>query len=266
MRQKQNIMLPNFFQNDESETKTPKIVWQFREEYKRLDNYLEKYPEILATAHRDLANLCKPDPTKKRTPDFTSENLFRALLVMQIEAVPYREATLRIAESQTLQNFCRLDKKETINHSLLCAAFKALSPETWETINRCFATRMKHEKKISVDNIRVDTTVVETNIHYPNDSSLLWDTYRTIDRLWSKALDLNFGPLFPAFRFHPEKVRKLHLDITRFSNSKSRGRKRLVKSNYKTLIERSAEALAKAMMERWNTLGCPAGCATSRTR
>jgi len=54
------------------------------------------------------------DPKCHRTPDFTSEHLFRALLVMHLEAIDYRETTIRIAESETLQNFCRLVKKETI--------------------------------------------------------------------------------------------------------------------------------------------------------
>lgn len=246
MRQKRQNILPGFFQDDDNEAKTPKIVRLFREEYKRLDAILQKYPELLEAAHRDLKKLCKPDTKRDRTPDFTTENLFRAVLVMQIEAVPYREAVVRIAESQTLQNFCRLDKKETINHSLLAVAFKTISPETWESINDVFALCMKKAKKINVDHIRTDTTVVETNIHYPTDSSLLWDTFRTIDRLWTKALDLGFGFLFPDFRFHPEKIRDLHLDITRFATSKDRQRKILVKNSYKILIERTGEAVTKA--------------------
>jgi IS5 family transposase len=244
MRQKHNNIFPGFFQ--ETETKSPKIVRHFREEYKRADEYLNKYPEILACVHRDLQKLCKCDPKKDRTPDFTTENLFRAILVKQIEGLDYRETTVRIAESKTLQNFCRLDKKETINHSLICSAFKVLSPETWEKINQCFAIRMKHEDKITVDNIRTDTTVVETNIHYPTDSSLLWDTYRSIDRLWTQALDLGLGSCLPDFRFHTDKVRKLHLTIARFANSKGKERKRLVKESYKHLIERTSEALKKA--------------------
>jgi IS5 family transposase len=239
-------MLPGFFQNDENETKVPQIVRDFREEYKRINEQLTKYPEIFEAAHRDLAKLCKPDPKRNRRPDFTTENLFRAVLVMQIEAMPYREATVRIAESITLQNFCRLDKKETVNHSLLCSAFNAVTPETWQTINQLFAIRMKQEKKIDIDNIRTDTTVVEANIHYPTDSSLLWDTYRTIDRIWTRALDLGLSPVLPDFRLHPEKIRDLHLTITRFASSKDRKRKQLVRSSYTTLIERTNEALTKA--------------------
>ena len=250
MRQKHRDMLPGFFHNDplndENETKTLQIVRQFREEYKRVDEQLQKYPEILEAAHRDLEKLCKADPTRNRQPDFTTENLFRAVLVMQIEGLPYREVTVRIAESKTLQNFCRLTKKETISQMLICSAFGAITPETWQTINQFYALRMKQEEKITTDNIRIDTTVVETNIHYPTDSSLLWDTYRVIDRIWTQALDLGLSPILPAFRFHPKKIRKLHLTITRFAASKGGRRKQLVKSSYKTLIERTVEALIKA--------------------
>ena len=105
---------------------------------------------------------------------------------------------------------------------------------------------MQQEGKITIENIRTDTTVVETNIHYPTDSSLLWDSFRTIDRLWQQALSLGLTTRLPDYRFHTKKVRKLHLDITRFANSKGKQRKRLVKKSYKLLIERTAEALAKA--------------------
>ena len=35
--------------------------------------------------------------------------------------------------------------------------------------------------------IRADTTAVETNIHWPTDASLLWDTWRVAARLNSRA-------------------------------------------------------------------------------
>ncbi len=34
--------------------------------------------------------------------------------------------------------------------------------------------------------LRVDTGVVETDIHYPTDATLLWDTVRTVTRLIDK--------------------------------------------------------------------------------
>ena len=105
---------------------------------------------------------------------------------------------------------------------------------------------MQKEGKIDLDNIRADTTVVETNIHYPTDSSLLWDTYRTIDRLWTKALEGGLRPILPDFRFHAEKIRKLHVAITRLANSKSREGQKKFNDHLEMLIDRTAKALAKA--------------------
>ena len=96
MRPKHTDILTGFFHNDENESKTLKSVQCYREEYKRVDEYLNKHPAILELAHRDLQKLCKPNPKKDRTPDFTSDHLFRAVLVMQIEALNYRETTIRI--------------------------------------------------------------------------------------------------------------------------------------------------------------------------
>ena len=70
MRQKQQDILPGYFHDDhlnnDDETKSLQIVRRFREEYKRVDAILQKYPEVLEAAHRDLKKLCKPDAMKKR--------------------------------------------------------------------------------------------------------------------------------------------------------------------------------------------------------
>jgi hypothetical protein len=186
MRLQQDTIFSILFQDD-AEVSKPQQV--YRDKYRKIDDLLRKYPELLTAAHQDLQSLCNPHPSRKRKPDFTTENLFRALLVMKIENATYRRASLLIGEMPTLQNFCRLINKTSINHSLLNKAHSAISPETWQRINQLFAKRMQKAGKITLDVIRTDTTVVETNIHYPTDSSLLWDTYRTINRLWTIALD-----------------------------------------------------------------------------
>jgi hypothetical protein len=212
MRQKHRNILPGYFHDDENETRTLKVVLDFREEYKRFDEQLQKYPEILEAAHRDLASLCKSDPTRNRQPDFTTENLFRALLVMQVEAVPYRELVVRTAESRTLQNFCRSATSAT--------------------------TRQKRNDQPYTHLLRVQRPHAGD---MGNHQSVFCSAHAA-----RKALELGLGPILPGFRLHPEKIRKLHLDITRFASSKDKQRKQLVKSSYDTLIERTGEVLLKA--------------------
>jgi len=219
------------------------IVKDYHDQYKQIDQILSSMPEVLPLVHDDLAELCH-STERHREADFTTENLFRAVFLMRYEGWGYRETTLRLAESEFLQKFCRLLKKKTIDYTLLCRAFKTIKPETWQTVNQLYAIRMKHAGKIDIDHIRTDTTVTETNIHYPTDSSLLWDVYRTIARLISQAREA--GALVPSMRFHPKKIKKLHLNVTRFSKSKNTKRQRWVNKQLGLLIDRVQETVTKA--------------------
>ena len=110
MRLKAEAVLEFGLDDDQRQNK---IVREYRQEYKVIGEILGKQPEILEMAHADLEKLSKGTSRRGRTADFTSENLFRAIFVMQREGLDYREASVRIAESDTLQNFCRLIKKQT---------------------------------------------------------------------------------------------------------------------------------------------------------
>ena len=248
MRQKTQNILSGLFRNDQTDNKVNKNVQHYRNLYKTFDEFLTENPEIERLVHNILKKLCelKPKSDRSRTPDYTTQNLFRAVIVMRMENLDYRGATIAIAESATLQNFCRLFDKETINHSLICQAAGRISPEIWHKMNTLFGRRMIDEKKVTSKTIRTDGTVVETNIHHPTDSSLCWDSYRTIDRLVEKARDLGFGWYLRAFRFHPKKIKQLNFRINRFAKSKDKKRKKLVRKYYRTIINRTGEAVAKA--------------------
>lgn len=228
----------------ESDAQQNEIVRKYRNEYKSLNEILDKCPKILELVHRDLAQLSKATSHRGRKPTFTSENLFRAILVMQREGLDYREASIRIAESETLQRFCRLLKKPTIDYTLLNKAFGVLQSETWEMINHLLALEAISEDTLSIDHVRTDTTVTECNIHWPTDSSLLWDTYRVATRKMTYGRKLD--PVICPWRFHVKKIKKLHLFVTRYSRSPDKKRLRKVRQTMKTLIVRVEEIVEKA--------------------
>ena len=94
----------------------------------------------------------------------------------------------------------------------------------------------REEEKIDPAVIRTDTTVVETNIHWPTDSSLLWDVWRVASRLLKRGREI--APESCPHRFHDKKIKRLYLFITRYSKSTSKKRQRAVKAAYRTLIGR----------------------------
>jgi len=212
-----------------------KIVRTHRKKYKRISAILDKNPEILALAHRDLKTLSRGGRGGRRAT-FTSENLLRALIVHTLEGDDLRGTIVRIAESPFLQDFLRLGNRRVMDFTFLDRAFGAIRPETWKRINEVLAREAHREKRIDPSAIRVDTTVVETTIHYPTDSALLWDSWRVLARLLREGRQLI--PMLCPHRFHDGKVKRLYLRITRYSRSKAKARRRLVRSCWRDLIER----------------------------
>jgi transposase, IS5 family len=231
MRQIREAVLP-WVSNDEQ---LPKTVREYREKYKGVSRILDAHPEILELAHQDLKEL-SCGGRQGRKGDFTSETMLRALIVHAIEGLSLRETVVRIAESEFLQDFLRSRKKAVMDHSFLDRCFQALGPESWKRINAALAQAAVKSGAIDAGTIRTDTTAIETNIHWPTDASLLWDTWRVAARLLCQGRVL--APETCPHRFHSRKIKKLYLFITRHSKSSNRRRQRQVRGAFRQLITR----------------------------
>jgi hypothetical protein len=110
MRQKREAVLA--FEWDDRGL--PKIVREFCAKYKALSQVLNEHPKILDAVHEDLKELSAPN-RKGRKGDYPSENLFRALVVMVVEGLDYRETVVRIGGDLFLQEFVRLRKKPVMD-------------------------------------------------------------------------------------------------------------------------------------------------------
>ena len=213
-----------------------KVVNEYRAKYKLISQLLDDNPQLVSLVHQDLAKMLSQSK-RGRKSEYTSEQILRSLLVMFIEQDSYRQVVIRIENSEFLRSFVGLVIKPMMDYSFLNKAFGILSEKTWQTMNQVLAKYAKQQEKISSEKLRLDTTVYETNIHYPTDSSLLWDSFRTLARLLQQIQqELPHLPL--KHRFHIDKVKKLFLFITRNAVSKNKSKKRKVKSTYRKLIAR----------------------------
>lgn len=232
MRQKAEAVL-SFESSDEG---LPKVVRRYRDRYRAISQVLDDNPEILALVHKDLAKLSQGG-VKGRKGDYTSENILRALVVQHLEGLPFREAVIRIGSEPFLQDFLRMRKRAVMDFGFLDKCFLAIRPQTWRRVNELLGKYGIAEEMVHPDVLRADTTVVESNIHYPTDASLLWDSWRVASRLLKRANEI--VPASCPHRFHDRKVKRLYLYVTRYASSKSAARQRKVKAEFRTLIERT---------------------------
>jgi IS5 family transposase len=227
-----------------SSSRGPKIVADFERKYNRISEVLDSNPEFLDLVHRDLKGAGSSNP-RGRKGDYTTESILRALVVHCTEGLSLRRTIVHIAHSEFLCAFLRLGNRPVMDYSFLDRCFGAIRPRTWQLLVERLGTWGVGEGKVDPSQVRTDTTVTEANIHWPTDSSLLWDSYRVLARLVRRA-----RPLVPGVRhhrFHDGKTKKHYLYITRYSASTAKGRQREVKGRFRELIAsvRRVEAIAR---------------------
>jgi len=144
-------------------------------------------PTIVDRILQDL-NRGKIIPRRKGANGMSAEQVLRAAIVMFLFGFTYEELAFHINDSRSLRRFCGIGiadkgfKKSTLNKNI-----KAISPETWEGIMRDIIGYAKDQGIDKGRKARIDCTVVETDIHAPSDSTLLWDCVRALSRLVQRA-------------------------------------------------------------------------------
>lgn len=188
---------------------------QYFERYEQIAEVLEANPKVLALAHADIeARLERLNRKRDRRCAYTTENVLRLAICQIIEAASVREIIVRVDSCNFLRLFCGFGHGKMMGHSLFCSLRNAIRPETWKAINQVLAKYAVKEEKISGNDLRIDTTACETNIHYPTDSSLLYDVYRTFARLIKAARKLD--PNIAANRrLHLKRAKRHSADIGR---------------------------------------------------
>jgi IS5 family transposase len=226
-----------------------KITRDFYTKYDRISHLLDENPEILDLVHGDLESLAEMMEGAGRAR-YASDTVLRLCVCQVVEGVSLRETIVRVDTCGALRRFVRVDGGSMMDYSTFCRLRNTISSETWQKINQALAQYAVAEEAISAESLRLDTTAVETNIHWPTDSSLLVDVFEVVKRDLDKARGLGVA-LLEGRRFHTDRVRKLGLRIIRKSGRRGAAAKDL-KPLYRRLIHQVEEILSVA--------GSVAGC------
>jgi IS5 family transposase len=216
-------------------------------ELENISRILDANPIICDLALQDICKVNKREH-KSGANGMTAEQAVRAAIVKQMFNFSYKDLAFHIVDSKSLRRFMRIGiadkgfKKSTLNNNI-----KALSAQTWEAINGQLVQYAAEEKIEKARQVRIDCTVVESNIHEPTDSSLLWDSVRVLTRLLHRAKD-EYG-LRILFQDHSRRAKRRLLGIMNSRSKKDRKRKYadLIKVTDKTInyAHKAIEAIDK---------------------
>jgi IS5 family transposase len=180
----------------------------------QIGQVLDQQRDLIALVHQDLRrDLRKPHTGRA---GLTAEQTLRAYVLKQVKAWDLRELRDRTADGLTLRLFTHFFAAPVPKHNAFHRAFCRLQPETVRAINArvvrwAVAQGLEDGKKL-----RSDTTVVETNIHYPTDATLLWDGVRVLSRLAAQIRALLPGLTTP-FVDHRRRARRRMQELQRLT-------------------------------------------------
>ena len=147
----------------------------------RVADFLEEHTPLIELVRKDLERgLKKPHAGRH---GITPAQTLRSLVLMRVKNWDYRDLRERINDGFTLRAFTLFDSHSVPLHDAFNRAFNRITPATLAAVNQLVVQAAVELDLEDGKQLRVDTTVVETNIHYPTDAALLWDSVRAITRL-----------------------------------------------------------------------------------
>ena len=154
----------------------------------------------------------------------SADQVLRCVIIKTLFGFTYEELAFHIVDSQSIRWFCRIGiAEEGFKKSALNKNIKAISADTWEAINRDILGYAAEEKIEKGRKVRIDCTCVESHIHAPSDSSLLWDSVRVLTRLIERGRE-EAGLRVYGFQDHRRRAKRRMLAIMNAKNKKQRKR------------------------------------------
>jgi transposase, IS5 family len=140
-------------------------------------------------------------------PQTPAEVALRMLLLKHVRNWSYETLEREVRANVVYRSFCRIGTERVPDAKTLVRLGQAIGPDTVRELHDRIVELARQRGVIRGRKMRVDTTVVESNIHYPTDSGLLDDGARVLTRMMKK-IEGQVGGLKRKVRDRKRSVQK----------------------------------------------------------
>jgi Transposase domain (DUF772)/Transposase DDE domain len=128
-----------------------------------------------------------PQSRRRGRPGTPAEVVIRMLILKHLFDWSSDDLEREVRANLVYRMFTRIDAGDVPDAKTILKIARALGPEVVEQLHRQVVEVAQRAGVTHGRRFRVDTTVVETNVHYPTDSSLLQDGVRVLTRTLHRA-------------------------------------------------------------------------------
>jgi transposase, IS5 family len=174
-----------------------------------------------------------------------AEVVLRLLVLKHVRNWSYQVLEREVRANLVYRNFTRVGGAKAPDAKTMGRWGVALGPEVIERIHARMVEIARSNGLTEGRRMRVDTTVVETNIHYPTDSSLLGDGVRVLIRSMKKITAIA-GEAGAKLRDRSRSAKRRVLDIARAARAKGEPHRERLARAYRHLLDSTSRVVGQA--------------------
>src|SRR6266700_1784117 len=200
--------------------------------------------EIVAAVYEALAKRHPKSRSRGRlgTP---AEVVLRLLVLKHIRNLSYAALEREVLANLVYRDFTRVGSGKMPDAKTMGRWGVAVGPRALRQIHDRLVKIAQHNGVVAGRRMRVDTTVVETNIHHPTDSTLLGDGVRVLTRTMKKITQIA-GATGTRLRDRSRSVKLRVLEIARVARAKGPINQEKLKQRYHQLLETTSRVVGQA--------------------
>lgn len=169
--------------------------WANNPSFGLIDTVIEEHPELLKIVEEDITRGCKQSEFgRKDVPSV--EQIFRAALYKEMKQLDYRDLEYHQIDSRICSQFIKIDKLRPYCFQMYQKYISKITENNLQLVMVSLNKIAINEGLEDMEKLRQDSTVIETNIHYPTNNSLVWDcireSHRLLEHLQKEITDLDY--------------------------------------------------------------------------
>src|SRR5438270_11999036 len=211
---------------------------------------------LLVDLVRDCLAGRRPASARNGRPGIAPDRLLRCCVLKHLKGWSFRELDRELRSNLIYRRFTRFDAEATPTYSAFSRLFAVLSPEATQQIHHRVVGLAREKGAAPGHKIRIDSTVVESNVHYPSDSTLLGDGIRVLSRALKRmAAKCQAGALEVVH--HGRAVKHRLLEISRAAKSLTQTSRERMQERYRKLLGLTRGVVREAgqALRRWESGG-----------
>jgi IS5 family transposase len=162
--------------------------WAGDPELGLMDVLLEQNPGLIKVLEKDITQ-GKPSSTFGRQDTPSVEQIIRAAIYKEMKNLDYRALEYAQEDSRMCEHFVKINPQRPYSFQVWQKYISRISAEKLERFMVELNRIAIGEGLEDIQAFRQDTTVIETNIHYPTNNSLVWDCIKESERLLAHLKD-----------------------------------------------------------------------------